>query len=199
LVNPVDKEIGPYTTIAVFGATGWRAPVWMGLPVQWCGLVYADALYRFHDDAVAGDLWRKLADGITAAGIQVSWPPSDNDRQGLLPDSFILRQQLRDGPAINPGTVQACAARFFKRPLYDCRAVGKAIVHAPGEIIPDRNAFTVNLWPRWPAWVLVNGLSKRPQVKINGQSIEVAAPHEYDETLGSLRLQLKGKMKVELN
>ena len=33
-----------YATIAVFGATGWRAPNWMGLPVQWCGYDYAYAL-----------------------------------------------------------------------------------------------------------------------------------------------------------
>ncbi|MGA2500740.1 MAG: hypothetical protein ABSH20_23630, partial [Tepidisphaeraceae bacterium] len=36
----------PYATIAVYGATQWRAPNWMGLPVQWCGLVYADALHH---------------------------------------------------------------------------------------------------------------------------------------------------------
>ncbi|NMC19138.1 MAG: hypothetical protein GYA33_01850, partial [Thermogutta sp.] len=33
-----------YATIPVYGATNWVAPNWMGLPVQWCGLVYAYAL-----------------------------------------------------------------------------------------------------------------------------------------------------------
>lgn len=208
LVNPVEKAVGPYATIPVFGATSWRAPVWMGLPVQWCGLVYADALYRFRGDAVPDVPWRKLADGITASGIQMSWPTSDKERQGLLPDSFVLREQKRDGPAINPGTVQACAARFYNRtPVYDCRVLrvdkSALIVQAPGEILPEaappsRAAFTVVLWPRHAAWVLVNGLTQAPQVKINGQRVELAAPHEYDAAAGSLRLQLQGRVKVEL-
>src|SRR5690606_14924416 len=46
LVNPAGGSVGPYSTIAVLGATNWKAPVWFGRPVQWCGLVYSDALYR---------------------------------------------------------------------------------------------------------------------------------------------------------
>src|SRR5207253_380680 len=46
LINPTAQPVGPYATIAVLGATHWTAPVWLGQPVQWCGLVYADALYR---------------------------------------------------------------------------------------------------------------------------------------------------------
>ncbi|MCF7974771.1 MAG: hypothetical protein K9N55_13215, partial [Phycisphaerae bacterium] len=39
LVNPTGQTTGPYATIAVLGATNWQAPVWLGQPVQWCGLV----------------------------------------------------------------------------------------------------------------------------------------------------------------
>ena len=46
LVNPANQNIGTYATIPVYGATNWISPVWFGLPVQWCGLAYADALYR---------------------------------------------------------------------------------------------------------------------------------------------------------
>ena len=45
LVNPTGQPVGPYSTIPVLGATSWKAPVWFGRPVPWCGLVYADALY----------------------------------------------------------------------------------------------------------------------------------------------------------
>ncbi len=147
LVDPAEKDVGLYGTIAVFGATGWKAPVWMGLPVQWCGLVYADALYKFGHEAAPGSPWKKLADGITAAGVQMTWPVTDKERQGLLPDSYLLREQRRDGPAINPGTVQACAARYYGRlPIYDCKVFGARaggnlesvrVVHAPGEIVPE--------------------------------------------------------------
>src|SRR5688500_11826110 len=109
LVNPTGGRVGPYATIAVYGATNWEAPVWFGQPVQWCGLVYADALYRLAPRDPAGP-WKQLADGITASGVQQSWPSSDAQRQGLLPDFFHLREQRADGPAINPGTLQANAA-----------------------------------------------------------------------------------------
>src|SRR6266567_3140504 len=113
LVNPTAGPIGPYGTIAVFGATHWQAPVWMGLPVQWCGLVYADALYRLQRFDTSGP-WKQLADGITASGVQQSCPVGSNaQRQGLLPDSFQLRPQIRNDAAINPGTVQAVAARLL--------------------------------------------------------------------------------------
>ena len=50
LVNPTDQggssAVGPYATIPVLGATNWVAPNWIGLPVQWCGLVYADGLFQ---------------------------------------------------------------------------------------------------------------------------------------------------------
>ena len=67
------QPVGPYATIPVLGATQWVAPNWMGLPVQWCGLVYADALYglRMHDPYGP---WKKLADGITASGVRQTWP-----------------------------------------------------------------------------------------------------------------------------
>ena len=135
LVNPTPQPIGLYGTIAVFGATNWRAPVWLGLPVQWCGLVYADALYRLVRHDPKGP-WKQLADGITLSGIQQSWPPEDRDLQGLLPDSFVLRAQKRNGPAINPATVEACAAHLFNQPAYDFWSFRKngLRVHAPGEI-----------------------------------------------------------------
>jgi hypothetical protein len=50
----------------------------LGLPVQWCGLVYADALYRLVRDDPKGP-WKQLADGITLSGIQQTWPAEDRD------------------------------------------------------------------------------------------------------------------------
>ena len=137
LWNPTGQAVGPYATIAVYGATQWVAPNWMGLPVQWCGLVYADALYRFLKYDTTGP-WKQIADGITVSGIQQTWPRGlDTSRQGLLPDSFALRSQLRNDPAINPATLLTEALRHYGRPLlYDFRAFRKAgvFVHAPGEI-----------------------------------------------------------------
>ena len=65
LDNPTDGEVGPYAIIAVLGATNWRAPVWFGKPVQWCGLVYCSALHDLADHDPEGP-WKKIAKGITA-------------------------------------------------------------------------------------------------------------------------------------
>ena len=184
LVNPTDGPVGVYSTIAVYGATNWQAPVWFGRPVQWCGLVYADALYRLGRHDSEGP-WRRLADGIAAAGVQHTWKQNDANRQGLLPDWFAPREQVRAGPAINPGTVQASAARLYGLPpVYDyavCRKAG-LYVHAPGRVeVTDESAtavaFRVSGWPAGPYWVLVSGFgagrAQPPTVRINGAAVEV--------------------------
>ncbi len=112
-----DEAVGPvglYSSIPVFGATSWVAPVWIGLPVQWCGLVYAESLYRLAEVDPDSVEWKKMADGITLTGAEHTWTDSDDRRVGLLPDFFNLRMQLRDGPAINPGTLQAPMIRFLE-------------------------------------------------------------------------------------
>ena len=205
LVNPTPQPVGLYATIAVFGATQWRAPVWLGLPVQWCGLVYADALYRLvrHDPQRP---WKKLADGITLSGIQQTWPTSDTAMQGLLPDSFVLRAQHRNGPAINPATVQACAVRYFGQPpVYDFRSFRQngLLVHAPGEISrakegPGRVTFQIETWLDHPYFVLVNGLPCKPQLKLNGKPTDGAGRNQFFEKEGRLILQLEGRARVEL-
>ena len=108
LVNPTGQPIGAYASTSVFGATQWVAPVWMGQPVQWTALVYAEALYRLLPHDPEGP-WRQLADGITASAVQQAFPRG-GDRpqyQGLLPDSFVLRIAHRNEPAINPATTLA--------------------------------------------------------------------------------------------
>jgi hypothetical protein len=206
LVSPMEAPVGLYATIAVYGATQWRAPVWFGLPVQWCGLVYADALYRLVRDDPKGP-WKQLADGITISGIQQSWTGAEPDYQGLLPDSFGLRDQKRNGPAINPATVQACATRLFgKQPPYDFYSfrTNNVLIHAPGRIqlaseARGRLTFQVDSWVKDSYFVLVNGLRQKPKVKINGQTIDGAATSlEYSDASGRLVLKLSGLSSVEL-
>ena len=88
-----------YSTVPVYGATNWRAPNWMGLPVQWCGGVYAYALTLLapHDKTLD---WAQLARGILISGEQQEAP--DGPFVGCLPDSFDLGAQRRQGPFINP-------------------------------------------------------------------------------------------------
>ena len=176
LRNPADAPVGTYATIAVYGATNWVAPVWFGQPVQWCGLVYADALYRLSKHDSAGP-WKRLADGITASGLQQSWPASDRERQGLLPDFYHLHAQISDGPAINPGTLQANAVRLFGGPpMYDFRRFPRhgLLVHAPGEIEAIEETekdvrFRVTGWPKDRYHILVAAIGAASRVTVNGQ------------------------------
>jgi hypothetical protein len=94
-----NQPIMAYATTAVFGATNWIAPNWIGQPVQWCGLTYAESLLLLaeHDQAID---WRKLADGITTCGEQMQYP--DGPSIGCLPDSFNPSEQFRLPPDINP-------------------------------------------------------------------------------------------------
>lgn len=205
LVNPTDQPVGLYATIPVFGATQWTAPVWLGLPVQWCGLVYADALFRLVRHDPKGP-WSQIADGITVSGIRQTWTRSDPDLQGLLPDSFVLREQKRNGPAINPATVQACAARYLSPvPIYDFQSfrANRLLIHAPGEIKNPKESkghisFQVQSWVNHPYFILVTGFTAKPQLRINDQLVECRAPHQFMEKQGRLILKLQGQPSVDL-
>ncbi len=205
LDSPVKGPIGLYATTPVLGATQWQAPNWMGLPVQWCGLVYADALYRLEPFDQTGP-WRRLADGITASGIQQTFGHEDPDLQGLLPDSFTLRTQVRNAVAINPGTVQANAARLlFNENLYDMHVFRSngAIVHVPGSIsrCADGSSsleFTVAPWSQSAYYVLVSGLKSEPTVSVSGTSAPNSSVAQYDAAGKRLVLRLTGKQHIRL-
>ena len=209
LINPVGTEDLPYGCVTVFGATAWKWPVWIGRPVQWCGLVYADALYRLMPYDASGP-WKHIADGITATGIRYSWPAGDGDaeRQGLLPDGWEVLGLHRVDPPINPGTVQANAVNLYgKGPLYECRVLhtdqDRIIVHAPGRIVPaaspsDRLKLKVQAWPQEHYFVLMNGFSTAPEVRVNGHLLILSEPHRFQHSTGRLILRLSGQPTVEV-
>ena len=155
LDNPTPGPIGPYATIAVLGATNWVAPNWIGLPVQWCGLVYRSSLEELAlIDGDNADLWRRIAHGITLSGLQQTFPLDDEERQGLLPDFTFLDTQIGDGPAINPGTVQFHLGEVYGKTPFFSRARAHttgAIISAPGAVTivqdeADTIAVTITPW-----------------------------------------------------
>jgi hypothetical protein len=88
-----------YATPPVYGATNWKAPNWMGLPVQWVGGVYAYALNLLAPYESTLD-WNHLARGILYSAEQQQYPSGPHI--GLLPDSFHVRLQRRQPADINP-------------------------------------------------------------------------------------------------
>jgi hypothetical protein len=203
LTPPVPGAVGLYATIPVYGATEWVGS-WFGRPVQWCGLVYGESLYQLALVDPSGP-WKQLADGIAASGTQQVWPARDTARQGLLPDFYLLQQQVSDGPAINPGTLQSQAIQFYTgvRPytFWSVREHG-LLIHAPGSIgsvtqSPDSVAFTITNLLSSPAWVLIGGLSAAPGVSIDGGPAD-GALHQYDAARGLLVLGVQGTRRIQL-
>ena len=197
---------GVYGTIAVLGSTGWVAPFWVGLPVQWCGLVYRNALYRYADilpNRGAADYWRKMAAGITITGLKFSWQGRDGDdpkKWGLLPDSFVLKTHGKGGPAINPGTVELYMPQAFgETPVVNKLMVRTGVfVHALGGITKHGdNGVELELWPSKETDVLVSGLdmdvpvadenAEIPKVKWQGKPINVKWVEKHRAFIVSLK------------
>ncbi len=203
LQPPTSGRVGVYSTIAVLGATNWKAPLWLGQPVQWCGLVYCSALHLLSEYDPDGP-WEKIAKGITVTGLQMSWPRSDEQRQGLLPDFFDLRAQIAAGPAINPGTVQAHLAELYgKCKIYDVKRMSNRgwFVHAPCTISDIREnedyvMLTTNGWGSAQYYVLISGVEKEPHEVIidDVQTAETQFHQEHKILL----IALKGKSEIQI-
>ena len=198
LSPPTSGRVGLYATIGVMGATNWQAPNWVGQPVQWCGLVYRSALEDLaRVDPEQGGLWRTLARGITVTGLQMCFPLGDAQRRGgLLPDYFLLKSQVSDGPAINPGTIGANLAEAYgKTPLYTAtRLANGSVVHVPGEVrqLPSDDGVVrleVTAWPEDAYRLLITRVGRLPsRATWNGAAV---TPQFADEAR-VLMVPLKG-------
>lgn len=184
LAPPTPGPLGLYATIGVIGATHWTSPNWIGQPVQWCGLVYAAALQDLaRIDPHHGATWHTLASGITRAGLQMTFPVDDPARRGgLLPDYWLLVAERGDGPAINPGTLQASLAEAFAAtPLSTMTrlAAGPArggIVHVAGAVraqsaTADTTTLDVDTWPATGSRILVTRCAAPRRVTWNGKAV----------------------------
>lgn len=213
LYPPTDGRVGVYATIPVLGATNWKAPVWLGRPVQWCGLAYASALHLLSEYDPQGP-WYKIAKAITATGLQMSWSTIDKERQGLLPDFFDLKAQVGAGPAINPGTVQAHLAELYSEGrIYDVKRLPNRgwFIHAPCAITQIREtedsvASVADGWGEKSYYVLVSGIEGEPTSvlarRLARQSAEPAAfkpaKANFHSEHGYLLLELQGKSEIRL-
>lgn len=181
---PTPAAVGIYATTGVIGATHWTAPNWIGQPVQWCGLVYAAALVDLaRIDGEQGDTWGTLAAGITRCGLAMTFPRDDaRGRGGLLPDFWLLAEGRGDGPAINPGTLQASLADAFNAtPLYSVTrlAAGRAaggLVHVAGATVSQRTSderidLELATWPDDGCRVLLSRVPPPRSVTWNGVSL----------------------------
>ena len=199
LVNPVEhlNPKGLYSTIAVLGATFWTAANWIGLPVQWCGAVYRNALYEYMDildDPAKIAVWNRIAAGITMTGLQFTYQQRDGDSPelvGLLPDSYQLKVAMKGGPSINPGTIQVFMPQAYdETPIINVKMLKTGLfIHALGEItvISDSQA-EIDLWPAKPTDVLISGFSVKPsEVLWCGKSIQINWLSEHNAFIANIQ------------
>ncbi|MFM7077823.1 MAG: hypothetical protein ACKO3G_17410, partial [Planctomycetaceae bacterium] len=188
LRDPVPgAAVGRYAPIGVLGATQWEAPLWIGRPVPWCGLVHAAALQELaRVDTPAGETWGRVGRGITRAAVGMTFPADDpHGRGGLLPDFWLFRPGRGDGPAINPATLQATLAEAFgELPLLSATRLpgtaghGGHVIHVAGEVertlVGDaRASIDVATWPEGPSLVIVTRVAAPPRrVAWNGTALQ---------------------------
>ena len=204
LENPTPQPIGPYATIAVLGATNWEAPLWIGLPVQWCGLCYADALLRLAPHDGSGP-WRHIAEGIARSGLQQAYP-ADHPRHGLLPDSFTLDIQQRNIFDINPGTLHPVAmATVFNQPPYCLTTLdsGKLLIHAAGRVVAkgtSADGFHIGVVPSFPgpSRVLIHGCGPRPHITVDGREIALQNSSTWIAESQTCVLTITGPAAIEI-
>ena len=204
LVAPTDNPIGLYNTIPVYGATQYQAPVWIGLPVQWCGMVYAAAIRMLAEHDPQGP-WLTIADGITLAGIQHTYPLQTASLKGLLPDLFQLKGQVRDGPAINPGTVQSGAIELYGGPsFYRARYLSSSalLVLAAGDIDVEQDGqegavIRVKPWSASVSFVVIHSMRDVPEIV----NLDTADRQRPDDSPLSLIVRLAGpsRLKIDVN
>ena len=202
LVNPTDGAAAPTPPSAVLGATNWVAPVWIGQPVQWCGLVYGSALHLLsrYDTPARG---RQLARGITIAGLQMTWPTDDTERQGLLPDFFHLHRQVSDGPAINPGTVSAHLPEAFGQgSLHGFHRFDNGGSSTPPARSP-RSAetggtlrFSPAGWGDRPYHIMLAGVTEAPR-RVTAAGKPVESSHVPDQKLLVVRLEGAAELEIQ--
>ena len=159
-----------YAAPPVFGATNWKAPNWMGLPVQWVGGVYAYALALLapHDQSYD---WGRLARGILISAEQQQYP--DGKWVGLLPDSFVLASQQRNPARINPCAL--VSLRLVLDGQVDSLAVafdGKHRVVAPFPVAIREGKAHIKARKGMDYQILVNGKA----VSIKSQGDDVVNP-----------------------
>ncbi len=208
LIPPTDKPIGLYASVGVWGATQWISPDWMGRPVQWCGMMYAEAMRKLAQVDPKGP-WDQIWRGVTTSAIQQGITPEyDPKLQGLFPDSVDLRMQTPFPVAINPGTVQSQAAPMYTGvPLGDNVYIRERSwsVFAPGKInkprvSPDSITIQVDLWHE--GTVLVTSVNKAVTVLLDGNLVEGSynRSKNYAGDTGNCLIPVgKGQHTIELS
>ena len=197
-----------YAALACFGTTFFTHS-WLGVAVQWEGLVYADALLALarHDQSHP---WRRIADGILASALYQQVDARDGMPAliGTYPDSWGQRFTRKIPAFLSPEGIMGVLYQLQDIPLHPDTAIvhvngapvhitaGGAITHAVASNAVVTFALT---WLRGgttcaavpfiarPAAVLVDGAPARMGADLDAPGVQA----RYDDQARTLFLRLK--------
>jgi len=144
----------PYNTISVIGST-FYSHTWIGVPVVWCGMVYAYALQDLAEFDASFD-WRRIAQGITNSTMQQQYV--EGPSKGAYPDSWNMEKNTPNPADINPESIYMNEFRLRGHsPEIRCARVarpgaGDVLINSAADIAdaaaPDDKHLRLTLRPR---------------------------------------------------
>ncbi|TMQ02082.1 MAG: hypothetical protein E6L09_00360 [Verrucomicrobia bacterium] len=192
-----DKPMMLGATIPVFGSTFYTHS-WLGVPVQWCGLVYAYHVFHLARELEQRPLlktdsplplelnfspadWRRIAELITVSATYQQF--AEGDRIGAYPDS-ISQFEHRNPAFLNPEDilVNVLALRGVDPDVKTAalrQATRNLVVSSGAEIenldaTADGICFKLNFFAGEPSHSLVAGI-KPSQILVNGRVLPQSA------------------------
>ncbi|MFQ6096190.1 MAG: carbohydrate binding domain-containing protein, partial [Armatimonadota bacterium] len=202
-----ERDIMPYASISVMGTTFYTHE-WFGRPVQWVGLVYAEALTRLarHD---RNEWWPRLAEGILVAAMQMQQIPAQRrQRWGFYPDAWdVVRGDEAYVWDLSPQRVASLLAEVANdasQPTTGVLRAGESTIHVTAsgtisDLVWRDKRLTFSLWCRLgvPHQCVVVGVSRPMEVRVAGEAArptsEAYAPPggwRYDEAACALVIGL---------
>jgi len=176
-----------YNVISVIGSTFYTHS-WLGLPVVWCGLVYAYGLLDLSEFDDYFD-WRRIAQGIVNSTMWQQY--TDGPSKGCYPDSWNMIRSKPNPADINPENIlvnefrlrglspEPRCIRFEGRDGFTFLNSGGDITNPSGSIGKGRIDFRLSGIPGFPVYSI---LAPVPEpTSVNGQSISAANSDDLQE------------------
>jgi len=178
-----------YASIPVFGTTFFTHS-WFGVPVQWCGLVYAYHLQHLarYDTSFP---WAKVAAGITVSGMHQQFGDERPELKGTFPDGWYGVFTQRNAPFINPEDIvltRMMMEGYDPGPDTGIVTVGGERFHfttgakvESAEVEGDGAKYTLSYFPDRASYGFVAGAAAPTAVMVDGKALpEVEALEGVD-------------------
>jgi len=171
-----DRPAMRYGSIPVFGTTAF-VHSWLGIPVQWNGLVYAYYIQRLPDSGPYA--WRMVAEGITNSAMHQQW--TDGELRGTYPDGLYDHCRAGKPPHLNPEDIMAnLLALRGHDPDVSTQIVevgGKRVHITSGARVDTASAdaealrFTLHGFPSHDSHVLIGNAPRIGRIEVDGSEL----------------------------